>query len=120
MLERKNVKYPVEYLIFQVHDSTPEIMEKYVQLDHDIWTKYLASKPGFVSKEVFINEDTPGEVHQIIIWETLESWKSIPLDELKEVVREFDNSLGTTYDTVRRVHKETNHKLYKVRHYEID
>jgi uncharacterized protein (TIGR03792 family) len=118
MIDYKNKKNPVEYLVFKVEDENN--IEKFIELDHEIWTKYLASYDGFISKEVLVNDENPGEIHTILIWREMDAWKSIPLAELKETTKKFDDAFGEKYEITRRIHSEYNHGLYKVRHYEID
>lgn len=108
--------FPVEYLVFQLED--PDKTEDFITIDHEVWTTYLSSFNGFVSKEVWINTQKPGEIHTILIWENMECWKSIPLDELKIKDKEFKDKLGSKCEIVRRIHKEYNHGLFKVRHFE--
>ena len=49
----------IEFLKFKV---TPELREKFIQKDAEIWTAALARYPGFLSKEVWIDPNTPAEV----------------------------------------------------------
>jgi uncharacterized protein (TIGR03792 family) len=109
-------RFPVEYLIFQLAD--PEKVDDFITIDHEVWTTYLASFDGFISKEVWINEKKPGEIHTILIWENLECWKAIPLEQLKAKDFEFKEKLGSKCEIVRRVHKEYDHGLFKIRHFE--
>jgi len=117
-LSYEHKRYPVEYLIFQLED--PKMIDRFIELDHTIWTAYLESNPGFIAKEVWVNEENPGELHTVVIWETMEQWKVIPLEELKATTKKFDQAFGSPYKITRRLHKEYNHGLYKVRHYEKD
>lgn len=117
MKEYSNTKYPVEYLVFKI--DNPENIDKFIELDHKIWTAYLSTQKGFVSKEVWINSSNPGEVQTILIWENLECWKAIPKNELIEKDKEFTKAFGDKFEIARRIHLETNHGLFKVRHYEL-
>lgn len=44
----------------------PELREKCIQKDAEIWTAALAKYPGFMGKEVWINPNDPTEVVLII------------------------------------------------------
>ncbi len=109
----ENVAYPIEHLVFKVED--PAQVDRFIRLDEAIWTTALAEYPGFISKEVWVNREVPGEVHTVLIWKSMEEWKSIPLEELKRIDRVFTATFDSPFAIVRRIHKETNHGLYKVR-----
>lgn len=113
-----NKNFPVEYLIFQIENK--ENIDRFIKLDHEIWTSFLSSFPGFISKEVWVNYDTPGEIHTILIWESMDFWKNIPLDKLKLKDKEFCEKFSYNFKMTRRIHKELNHGLHKVRHFELD
>jgi uncharacterized protein (TIGR03792 family) len=78
----------------------PELREKYLQKDAEIWTQALACYPGFLGKEVWINPNEPTEVILVVRWATREQWKSIPLEQLKRIEKQFAQQLGDTYRTV--------------------
>ncbi len=63
--------------------------EKYLQKDRQIWTKAIAQFPGFISKEVWLNPHVPTEVVLIIRWRSREEWKSISVQVLEEIERQF-------------------------------
>lgn len=111
---KKGLMYPLEYLIFQVED--PSEVDRFIKLDHEIWTMFLKEFPDFVSKQVWINDSNPGEVHSIISWKTMEGWKSIPVEELKKVDKEFEQAFANNFKIVRRIHKECNHGMYEYCH----
>ena len=73
----KGEHYPVEHLVFKV---APEDVEHYLAVDHEIWTLKEAYAPGFdhipfLYKEVWVNDNKPGEIHFIFVWESIESWR---------------------------------------------
>jgi len=108
----ENVVYPIEHLVFQLSD--PASMDEFIALDLEIWTTRLAAYDGFISKEVWINTNNPGEVHNVIIWEKMDKWKSIPIEDLKKIAEDFDRAYGKKYMTTRRIHKENNHGIHLV------
>ncbi len=83
--------YAVEDLLFKVK---PELVEKFIQLDHEIWTLQLAKYPGYVSKEVWVSEKNPGQVQTIIYWSDMALWKAIDHNELIETDRKFTEAMG--------------------------
>lgn len=101
----------VEILRFQV-DS--HLVETFIELDHQWWTKALAAYPGFVSKDVWVNDKKPGEVTTIIYWNSLEEWKSIDHDELLEIDRKFSLALEGASFTIEALHEGNDYK--RVRH----
>ncbi|NJL10294.1 MAG: TIGR03792 family protein [Calothrix sp. SM1_7_51] len=87
----------IELLRFKV---PPEMLEKYIQLDTEIWTKALAQYPGFLGKEVWTNPHNPQFVILVIHWAKKEDWKAVPQNELDEIGRRFDQALGFSYEMV--------------------
>ncbi len=79
----------------------PRDVDRFIHLDHEIWTKSLAAYDGFVSKDVWINKAVPGQVNTIIYWASLEQWKSIPNEDLRSIETRFNNaleSIGYSYE----------------------
>ncbi len=68
--------------------------EKYLQIDREIWTKAIAQFPGFIHKEVWLNPDKPTEIILIIRWRSREEWKSIPVELLAKIERQFALEMG--------------------------
>ena len=64
----------IEQLFFEVD---PEKLDCWLEIDHEVWTAGLAEWPGFAGKEVWINQDRPGEITVIVYWTSYEKWKSI-------------------------------------------
>jgi uncharacterized protein (TIGR03792 family) len=81
----------IEWLKIRV---SPELREKFIQKDAEIWTSSLASYPGFLSKEVWINPEAPTEVVIVIRWANREAWKSIPAERLVQLEQEFTREFG--------------------------
>lgn len=114
-MEQKNIGFPVEYLIFQVEDS--QTVDEFIKKDAKIWTSFLQKNPAFKSKEIWINDQTPGEIHSIITWENLEGWKSISEELCKDIDKEFKSVYGKPFYIKRRVHSEYDHQFLKVDEY---
>ncbi|MCC0178766.1 TIGR03792 family protein [Waterburya agarophytonicola K14] len=76
----------IEWLKFTVDSNS---REQFIQKDEAIWTANLATYSGFLGKEVWIEPDAPGKVIFTIRWETRQQWKSIPLEDLVAIEKEF-------------------------------
>lgn len=87
----------IELLKFKV---VPELRERYIQKDVEIWTQTLASCSGFISKEVWLNPYEPTEVILVIRWATPEQWKSISCELLEQTEKQFAQQLGDTYQLI--------------------
>ncbi|PPS45621.1 TIGR03792 family protein [Chroococcidiopsis sp. TS-821] len=81
----------------------PELRERYLQLDAEVWTKALAKCPGFLGKEVWLNPKEASEVILVIRWATKEQWKAIPEEFLLQVEKIFSQQMGQTYQIVESV-----------------
>lgn len=105
----------VEYLVFEVK---PELVDRFIELDHELWTLYLKDMPGFISKEIWVNKSNPGEVSSILYWNTKEEWKSIPIEDLIKRDKMFTEAFGeNNFKMIKEIHKEND--IYKVREYRL-
>ncbi|MGB7443931.1 MAG: TIGR03792 family protein [Coleofasciculaceae cyanobacterium] len=73
-----------------------EHREKYIQVDAQIWTSMLASYPGFMGKEIWLDPANSTEVILIIRWASRQQWKSIPRERLVETEQLFLQEFGVT------------------------
>jgi uncharacterized protein (TIGR03792 family) len=81
----------VEWLSFRV---APERQEHFLRADDRIWSQALKRYPGLVSKQVWRDPEQPDLLVMIIHWSDRRLWKSIPLEELARLDREFQQALG--------------------------
>jgi len=88
----------IEYLKIRV---SPELRETFIQKDAEIWTSMLASCPGFISKEVWIEPETPTEVILIIRWTSRQQWKAVPQEQLERTQKRFDQEFGKAYQMIQ-------------------
>lgn len=94
----------VEELVFKVK---PELIDKWVELDYEIWTKGLAQWPGFAGKEIWINRDKPGIVTAVVYWSDYSLWKSVDETWLAETDERFTRAFGAeNVSLVRELHTE--------------
>lgn len=78
----------------------PEVREKYIQKDEEIWTAFLKDCAGFLSKEVWINPTATAEIILVIRWATREQWKSIPQERLQQIEAHFTQAMGAEYPII--------------------
>ena len=82
----------IEHLVFQVK---PERFEEWLALDHELWTLAEAQLcPGLLRKEVWVNQNVPGEVHCVIYWRNYADWMSISPQWLEANERKFAEHFG--------------------------
>ncbi len=75
-------------------------VKRFLQADSAIWTSFLRTQRGFVSKDYWMDphnsRDMTGNctVYQHVTWQTRELWKAISDDELNTVNARFVDSFG--------------------------
>lgn len=75
-------------------------MKRFLQVDSAIWTSFLQTQRGFVSKNYWVDphnsQDMTGNctVYAHITWQTRELWKAISKDELNAVNARFVADFG--------------------------
>jgi len=74
----------------------PELRERFLKKDEEIWTAGLAREPGFLGKEIWLGED--GEVVLVIRWASEETWKGVSLERLDELDRLFRAEISEGYE----------------------
>jgi len=113
-----NEKLPVEILQFY---TNPENVEEFIKVDYDIWTlkesihNNIALYP-FYSKEIWLNENNPGEITIIHIWKSLELWKMM---DQKKCIEEFNNNFKYPYKLLTDIHDLSFWSKYRYSIYEV-
>jgi len=79
---------------------SPELRERFAQVDFEVWSAFLQQQAAFVRKEVWIDADDNGQVVVAIEWSDRDRWKSIPQAQIAERTREFDDRFGHPYELV--------------------
>lgn len=87
----------IEWLKFRV---PAEVREKFLQKDGEIWTPALATSPGFLGKEVWLNPRDSEEIILVIQWASREIWSAFPSELLEETDRQFAREMGELYPIV--------------------
>ena len=67
----------------------PSLHNHYLELDTQIWTRFLETCPGFISKQTWKNPSQPDEITFVIHWETREQWKAIDREKLEQTDTAF-------------------------------
>ena len=81
----------IEWLGFQV---VPELREKFIAEDEKIWTPVLADSDGFLGKEIWLDPSLEDRIYLVIRWQTLEQWKAVPVQLLRETEAKFSSVMG--------------------------
>lgn len=97
----------IEWLKFRVDSQS---REKFIQKDEAVWTASLATYPGFLGKEVWIEPNEPDKVVFTIRWQTREQWKSIPTKDLSEIEQQFSTAMKKM---------NINYKMIESKEYQI-
>jgi uncharacterized protein (TIGR03792 family) len=88
----------IEWLQFRVES---ESREKFIQKDDEVWTATLATYPGFIGKEIWLDPTALDRITLVIRWQTREQWKSVPQEILDETERKFALAMGeTSYEMI--------------------
>jgi uncharacterized protein (TIGR03792 family) len=90
----------VEWLSFPV--SRDELAE-WLPVEEQAWSRFLEQQPGFVRKEMWVEEGDETTVHAIIWWNSRDDWKRITLDEVAEVDARMGDALRRSTERVYRV-----------------
>lgn len=92
-LEAKGVP-AVEWLRFQVPAAK---QARFIEQDAAIWTPVLSNYPGFQSKEIWANPNSPDELIIITHWASFEHWQAIPKETLDRTTQRFQQAMGAAY-----------------------
>lgn len=93
----------IEMLTFEVAvDEQPE----WLALEERVWSRFLEQQPGFVRKEIWIEDVRPDHVIVVIWWDSMELWKRITPEQVAEV----DRGMGDAWrDCTMRVFDVARH-----------
>lgn len=74
----------IEWLTFAVPVAE---QPEWLALEEEVWSRFLEQQPGFVRKEIWVEESDPERVHAVIWWENVELWKRITPEQVADVDR---------------------------------
>jgi uncharacterized protein (TIGR03792 family) len=109
-------RLPVEILVFEVE---PEHVDEYLRVDHEVWTLGEAFHPEmdhipFLSKEVWLNDERPGEITLIFVFESMEAWQRIGAGHIQaQLQSEFDRRFPHRQTLLRAVHEEQRFGIHR-------
>ncbi len=116
-----NERYPVEYLVFTVD---PADVEEFLKVDHEVWTIMEAYMEGldripFLSKEVWLNDNKPGEITVVMVWESLEQWFTVGEESFqKKLISEFDARFKKPNSLKYAMHEQEKFGVHRVSRFE--
>ncbi len=88
----------IEWLKIKV---SPELREKYIQKDEEIWSTALSKYSGFLGKQVWINPRQQDEVVLVIYWESRDAWDGVSAKHIEETEQRFLEEMGEgTYQII--------------------
>ena len=112
----KGEHYPVEHLIFE---TAPEHVQEFLDVDHEVWTLGEAESDlfdhiPFLYKEVWVNDNKPGEMHFIFVWESIESWRKVDDKEVQAaLIARFESKFQHPYKLTRCIQNEENFGIHR-------
>ena len=93
----------IEELTFWVK---PDLIERYIQLDAELWVPALCTRQGFLGSEVWLGEEGSGEITMLYFWEKKENftgldevWQNDLKDKTHDVMGENMKFIGTMKST---------------------
>ncbi|MEM9203524.1 MAG: TIGR03792 family protein [Actinomycetota bacterium] len=102
---------PVEVLIFTVD---PGDVDDFLRIDHEVWTLGEADTLErldlpFLSKEVWLNDNRPGEITIVFVWPDQATWDAVgAVDIQTRLAADFDQRFARPYELRREIHLEEN------------
>ena len=107
---------PVEILVFEVDIAD---VDRFLAVDHEVWTLGEAATPGydgipFLSKEVWLNDNRPGEITIVFVWPDLASWQAVDQAAFQQQLTDaFERRFQRPSRLVRAIHDEENMGLHR-------
>ena len=102
--------------MFQVD---PDHVEQFLRVDHEVWTLGEAASLGgseipFLSKEVWLNDERPGEVTIVFVWPDKAHWDAVGADVIQHrLTRQFEERFSNPFQLVRAVHEEQSFGIHR-------
>ncbi|MEM9465629.1 MAG: TIGR03792 family protein [Actinomycetota bacterium] len=107
---------PVEVLVFQVD---PADVEAFLAADHEVWTLGEADSIDgadlpFLSKEVWLNDNRPGEITIVFVWPDQATWDAVGAGAIQSrLTEQFERRFTRPYELVREIHLEEDRGLHR-------
>ena len=68
--------------------------EVWLKAEKQVWDPWLAIQEGFLGRQIFLDKERE-EALILILWESKKSWKSIPMSEVNQVQKKFEDNVKT-------------------------
>jgi uncharacterized protein (TIGR03792 family) len=98
----------VEWIQYQV---PPSAQADFIEQDERIWTAFLATVPGFISKEVLVSAKQLNEILILVHWVSREAWYGIERSQLERVQAQFVQQVGADYPHVVQEYQVRRSKI---------
>lgn len=72
----------VEWLTFPVRRDE---LTEWLAVEESVWSRFLEGQPGFVRKQMWVEEGDSSLVHAVIWWTSREQWKRITPEQVAAV-----------------------------------
>ena len=95
----------------------PELVEKYMQVEEDIWIEDLFNCPFFIGGEVWVSDDKKGEVTSLYFWESEEAYEAASNSEFGRIHKQRSMEAMES-EFVKAWHGED--RRYRVKKFERD
>ena len=90
--------YKDELVVEELRLKVPsKFKDVWIKAEKNIWEPWLSMQDGFLGRQIFWNEEK--EVALILVnWKNKELWKRIPINEVNEIQKKFEDNVKTTLD----------------------
>lgn len=76
----------------------PELRDRWLAADAEVWTAGLQGEPGFVRKEVWVGEKD--EIVLVIRWRSKADWEAVPKPRQESLDRVFRERMPEGWEMV--------------------
>ena len=66
--------------------------EVWLNAEKQVWDPWLAIQEGFLGRQIFWDKERE-EALILVLWKSKKLWKSIPMSEVNEVQKEFEDNV---------------------------
>ena len=85
--------YQGEMVIEELRLKVPaDVKAAWLNAEKEIWDPWLSSQDGFLGRQLFWDKEKE-EALILVNWKSKKLWKSIPMEEVKEVQEKFEDNV---------------------------
>lgn len=120
-IHTRDERRPVEVLVFEMD---PSVVDEFIAVDHEVWTLGEAHTPGldripFLSKEVWLDDNKPGQVTIVFVWENQHLWDIVGETGFQQMLQSrFDEMFPHPIRLVAALHEDSNYGIHRVSRFE--